>query len=237
MKTISILTPVRKRPENIFRMIESIKATQSQQNLIELVVRIDADDEVLNDPIFIRRLMESGRKDLLEIVMLLGPPTFPDLGTLWNDCCEYSKGDYLQMGGDDLIYRTLGWDQLVVDSFSKFPDEIVLVWAQDGGHNHVLATHGFVSRKWVQTTGWFTPRCGNTYANDDFIFAVGRETGRLCYLANCFIEHRRHFEGAENDPNYGRMMEHFQRSQEVLHGPVGRNIIDDAVSRLRSIMQ
>jgi hypothetical protein len=157
------------------------------------------------------------------------------LGCLWNECFNISTGDIIQMGGDDLVYETKDWDIKVVEGFKKFPDEIVLVWASDGTFANTLATHGFLSRKWVEAVGWFTPPMELTYANDNFIYNITAKLGRLLYMSEVSIKHV--WDGSNpDDPNYGRMGDYFQASQDVLNGEKGRILINESVERLRKVI-
>ena len=49
--------------------------------------------------------------------------------------------------GDDIVLRTLGWDQLVEAVFERWPDRIVFVHGRDG----------FLHRRWVDTLSYFVP--------------------------------------------------------------------------------
>ena len=234
MKTISILTPVRKRPDNIRRMIKSIKDTMSYETNIQLIYRADETDELINNPDFMAECFLN-IDERLYIHFLIGPETFPDLGCLWNECLEGCTGDIMQIGGDDLVYETKNWDKKIADKAGTFQDEVYLIWGADAIHNQTLATHGFVSRKWIETVGWFTPPCGLTYANDNFIHEIAARIGRHCFLGDVMIKHL--WEGQNDaDPNYHRMLTHFQRSNDFFYSEEGRKIIEEAAAKLRQIM-
>jgi len=200
---ISILTPSRKRPYNVQRMIDSLIKTCSGNHQIELVLRLDFDDEEE----YIKQIDNKGCLHL-SLTWVIDKPTFPNLSVLWNECLEYSAGDIIQMGGDDLIYSRENWDELVVQEFkSAFPNGIGFVYGPDGIFFSNLGTHGFVSRLWTDTLGYFTPPQGFTYYNDNWIFEIAKSIGKLHYVDRLFINHCRYPANHGTDPNYGRMTE------------------------------
>lgn len=235
LRTISILTPARKRPENILKMLESIKATQSKNHNIEVIFRADSSDEILGEEKF-RMEMFSLIDTRLYINLLYGPETFPDLGILWNDCYQKSHGDILMCGGDDLVFETQNWDEKVIEAFNKYPDEIALVWGPDGAFAAQLATHPIVSRKWVETLGWFFPPIGLTYANDNFLYNLANRLNRLHFISDLSIRHQWIGSGT-SDPNRDRMLSYFDKSHEILSGHIGQDCMKDAEMKLRSVMK
>jgi hypothetical protein len=233
MKIISIVTPIRRRPDNVKRMLNSIKETMSGLNKIQVIFRIDNNDEILDQDFRfeIYKMMEHQ----LTINFIMGPETFPDMGKLWNDCVPDIAGEIVQFGGDDLVYRTKDWDSMVVKAFEEYPDQIVMVWGNDSTFGSKLATHGFLSKKWIDTVGWFFPPIGLTYANDDFIFAMMRNLSRLHYIGELSIKHK--WDGSNpNAENYGRMGEHFQRSHDLVVSEIGQNCMREAINKLRAVM-
>jgi len=235
VKTISILTPARKRPQNILRMLDSIKNTKSDENNIEVIFRVDDTDNDLNDPSF-REAVYLMTDIRLFPRIVVGPETFPDLGCLWNDCLTVSHGDIFQMGGDDLVYETKDWDRVVIAKFEQFPDGVGLIWCEDKHFSASLATHGFISKKWVETVGWFTPPIGLTYANDNFLYNLANRLRRFYFIGDVTIEHK--WDGSNpNDPNYGRMGFEFDRSHEILSNNIGQDCMKEAETKLRGIMK
>jgi len=235
LQTISILTPARRRPNNILRMLSSIKQTKSGEHNIEVIFRVDKDDELLQDKVF-RGECYCLIDPRLYIQFVDGPATFPDLGCLWNECLNVCCGDILMCGGDDLIFETKDWDRLIVSAFEKFPDEIALVYGNDGNFGSSLATHPILSKKAVETVGWFFPPIGLTYANDNFIFNLYHRLPRLHFMGELSIRHQ--WDGTnQDDPNYGRMGGHFDRSHELLSSNEGQEWIRQAEIKLRKEMR
>lgn len=161
---ISILLPSRGRPENIERLYKSIMLTAVSPADIEIIVRLDDDDE-------------SEYKDFPLVKYIKGPRI--TLSKYWNECYEQSKGDILMHSGDDIIFRTEGWDDVVRNAFEKQPDKILFVFGDDGSpHNGNFGTHGFIHRKWAETVGYFVPPYFSSDYNDTWLNDVAKMLGR-----------------------------------------------------------
>lgn len=165
---ISILLPSRGRPDNIRRLVNSILETATKTDDIEAIVRIDLDDpnydEYMDNPPPLTTVFSGDRVVLSE---------------MWNECYEKAKGDILMHCGDDIIFRTYGWDTKVVEEFNRYPDNIVFVFGNDGSpHNGKFGTHGFIHRKWVETVGYFVPPYFSSDYNDTWLNDVARIIGR-----------------------------------------------------------
>ena len=200
-------------------MVISIGNTISGENPIEIIFRTDFTDDLTNDIDFKKEVLE-GCKSSVDIKWVVGPETFPNLSILWNDCLKRSSGQIIQMGGDDLIYSKESWDRIVVREFkSTFPNGIGFVYGPDGIFYSNLGTHGFVSRLWTDTLGYFTPLQGFTYFNDNWIFEIARKIGKLRYVESLFINHCRYPANHGKDPNYGRMADKHSQDQDRFNSP------------------
>jgi glycosyltransferase involved in cell wall biosynthesis len=161
---ISILIPTMNRPENIKRIYKSAMATADPDN-IEFVIYIDEDDRSY-DGIEFKRLRK-----------VIGPRIV--LSEMWNKCYEVATGPIFMHCGDDIIFRTQGWDKIVEETFESFPDNIVFVFGNDGSpHNGSFGTHGFIHKDWVDAVGYFVPPYFSSDFNDTWLNDVARMIGR-----------------------------------------------------------
>lgn len=141
---ISLLVPTRKRPERLAEMISSARAT-SNSGQIEILCYVTHDDASYDD------VAKS-----LSAAFIRGPRrTFSDL---WNPLVPYAAGDIFMLCADDVIFRTTGWPEIVEQAYADCADKILCVHGDDLHPNgKSFATLPFVSRKWVETLGYFTP--------------------------------------------------------------------------------
>lgn len=171
---ISVLCPTRQRPDNVRRLLESIAATAS--HAVEVVFRTDTDSP-LGDNL-------PGSTLFTEVC---GPRI--TLSQMWNEAYTASHGDIVMQCGDDIIFRTPGWDDRIREAFSTIPDNIALVYGDDGFHGIKHATHGFVHHAWVDTVGYLTPPYFSCDYGDTWLMEVAMLTSRLVYLPDVITEH------------------------------------------------
>lgn len=144
---ISILCPTRKRPAQLARMVQSVRATA--KTAVEIVAYVDDDDQ-------------SYPADCASKVVR-GPRII--LTDCWNRCADVAQSDIFLQGNDDIIFRTPGWDVIVEKAFAEYPDKIVLVFGDDGTHKMGnCSPHPFLHRRWMETLGYFVP----PYFSSDF---------------------------------------------------------------------
>lgn len=175
---ISVLTPTRGRPASVRRLIDSARTLAAGP--VEFVFRCDEDDPELEG---ITRQLENDA-NCLQIIGSRGV-----LSEMWNECYALSQGDIVMQCGDDIIFRSPMWDKAVEQAFFGYPDGIALVYGNDCLQGENLATHGFVTRKWVATVGHFTPSQFSSDYGDQWLFDVARGIGRTHYVPELVTEH------------------------------------------------
>ena len=135
------------------------------------------------------------------------------LSALWNHCAPYANGPILGHMGDDIVFRTPGWDARITEVFERYPDRIAFVHGNDGVHGNRLGTHGFVHRRWVDAVGHFTPDGFPHDYCDTWFTEVADTIGRRVYLPDVLTEHMHPDVGkAEYDQTY---REHAAAGQSV----------------------
>lgn len=179
---ISVLVPSRGRIIAFDRMVSSALAMATYPRQIEVIARLDSDDDEDYDLRWPRdwnlRFVKGDRILLSEA---------------WNEAYRASSGEILMHAGDDIEFKTPGWDAMVRNQFAQIPDRIGLVYGDDLSTNFPdLATHGFLHRRWVETVGYFLPPLFSCDWNDVWISEVAEKIGRLFPLPGMVIEHQHH---------------------------------------------
>lgn len=180
---ISILTPTRGRPDNISRLVYSACETALDPARLEFVFYVDRDDTESDN-----RIEQISMSLNYATTMTVAGERIV-LSEMWNACARAAKGDIMLHCGDDIIFRSDEWDQIVIDEFRKYPDGIVLVHGRDGYQDANLATHGFRHRNWVNVVGDFVPPHFSSDYNDTWVTEVADKLGRRVYLPNVYTEH------------------------------------------------
>lgn len=177
--SISILCPTRGRPASVARLLASIRRT-AVSDTIETIFYLDDDDPTLEATV-----------DLIHAdvrsVVVVGPRTV--LSRCWNVAYDEATGDIAMQCGDDIVFRTPGWDARVEAAFARYPDRIVLVHGNDLFQGARTATHGFLHRRWVEAVGEFVPGIFASDYADTWLTEVADRLGRRCYLPELVTEH------------------------------------------------
>lgn len=193
---ISLLLPTRQRPTELTRLVTSALSTASAADDLQLVTYIDDDDPSYDDlklPMAWTKVRGPRHHDGLV-----------NLSTKWNHCWEKCDGDVLMHCGDDIVFRTHGWDDAVRDALNSHPGKIAFVWCDDGGGGNQAAfgTHGFIHRNWAQTVGRFVPPYFVSDYNDTWFNDVADLAQIQHYLPEYLTEHMHYVHGkADKDLN------------------------------------
>jgi ribosomal protein L37E len=162
---------------------------------IEIVVWLDYDDPTL------KQYLELAR--LAGVLYQIGPRNIIH-SARWDKCLPLATGELLCHGNDDIIFRTPGWDQMVIAEFEDCPDKILMVHGDDLYiQREGFGCHPIISRRWLDTLGYFIPpyfdgEWGDTWVND-----LANRIGRRKFLP--FICEHLHFSRTkENCPRCGR---------------------------------
>lgn len=161
------------------RLWESAKQLADDPTRLEIVFYMDNDD--------VHSVRKFEEMDCPQVKGILGERIV--LSQMWNECFKVSSGDICMHCGDDIIFRTQGWDTLVEKHIMSQPDHIVFVHGMDGIQNEKLGTHGFLHRNWIDTLGYFVPPYFSCDYNDTWLTEVADLIGRRVYEPNLFTEH------------------------------------------------
>lgn len=176
---ISLLVPTRGRPMNMHRVWTSALSTANNKEDLEIIFYIDDDDSESIEK------FDSMKNNQVKAVF----GNRICLSQCWNKALEASSGDILWHGGDDNIFRTKGWDDIVRNEFNKYEDKMVFVFGRDGINDGCLGTHGFLHRNWVDVAGYFCPPYFVSDYNDTWFNDVFNDVGRRIFNDNFYIEH------------------------------------------------
>ena len=185
MEKISLVLPTRNRPNSIKRYCKSIIDTVPLERLkyIELCIYLDLDD-ILSEP-EIKRCIEDYK---LEIQFYRGERI--TMSAMWQvayDQC--ATGDIIKLSADDFVFRTPNWDMIVREEINKYEDKIVLVFGEDGIQHGNIATYSFVTRTWIEVSGFWLPSYFSSDYCDTWLDEVSRRINRRVYVESLMVEH------------------------------------------------
>jgi hypothetical protein len=185
---ISILCASRGRPQRFAQMATSARETAETPADINVRLALDADDPML---------------DQYPIADHINPVRQP-IAHLFNALAREDDGDILMTAGDDILFRTPGWDRKVAEVYARFPDGLFIASPMNGdGLQRV--NHWFTGRQWVDVFGWFMPAHFEHFGDDLWVEQVAYSCGRLVFMRDVLIEHMhkkfRNANGTQKAPN------------------------------------
>ena len=224
---ISICCPTRGRPEAMSRLLESVLATT--EDAPHIIFYIDEDDQVS-----INRASEMMENDQ-KVGYVLGPRI--TLSECWNKCAKAATGDILMFAGDDIVFKTKGWDRMVINTFESHPDKYIFVHGDDGHWGNQFGTHGFIHRKWYETVGYLLPPYFVSDYGDTWINDMSNLLRRRVYL-NFVTEHLHPAWGkAEMDQTHRERLERGEKANVAgIYAEMRPKLLED-VEKIRQAVR
>jgi len=235
---ISVLCPSRSRPALALRMAHS--ALDTAKGPVEVLIGLDCDDPQRQD--YYKMIDQSSGIPLFTFTPRVS------VGHIWNELAkdaisnvedesESEQQDHLfLMANDDIVFLTMGWDEAFASAARQYPDRIFVMWAEDGinGANH--AAFPCVSRKWIDTVGYFSPTDFKFFRHDTWIYDLGHRLGRLHFIPDVNIQHLHWSAGGVKDEitDLNRSSGQSQNDQRVWSETDWRRVND--AQKLREVM-
>jgi hypothetical protein len=116
---ISLLLPSRGRSKLVERLFDSIIATTSNIEQIEVILYLDEDDTNSH-------YLDSQN---IAVTKIIGQES--SMGGYNSACLALAKGRIIILINDDIIFRTNGWDEQIIAMDERFEDKIYLAYAND----------------------------------------------------------------------------------------------------------
>ena len=200
---IAILTPSRGRPKGFLQLVQSTLETCSGYHQIEHYCYLDWDDASVVE---YNALLSNYPQYSEQVMLTVNEPQ--SVSKSWNVLANEALkngANIIIVGNDDLIYRTENWDLRLVEEFSKFKDNIVCMWFEDGINSDQHCAFPIVSEDWIRTVGYLTPGMMNFGYNDTWIFDIAKLISRTHFIGDVLTEHM-HFslDKSEFDETYQR---------------------------------
>jgi len=181
--SISLLLPTRGRRRHVERLLAGVAATTADLTRLEIVAYVDCDD-VESHGIAHRAI---------RVQTLIRPPG-ATMGTMMRACYDVSRGRYVMLINDDVVFRTAGWDLEVIRAFTRFADDVALVYGNDLDQQESRPTFPIVSRAACDVIGSICPRGYyglhiESHLFDIFKRLVALGADRIVYLDDVVFEH------------------------------------------------
>lgn len=194
---ISLLLPTRGRVSLVRRLFASVVQTTENLRRVEIVLCIDEDD---------RESLEIDHPEL-SLIKTVGRPG-RTMGEMTRACYESSRGRYVMLINDDVIFRTTHWDVRVLETATRFSDDISLIYGNDLDQGDAVPTFPILSRAVCDLLGEVCPRGYRHLHIESHWLDIFKQLARLghkriCYLDEVIFEHMHYVVGkAAIDPTY-----------------------------------
>ena len=210
---ISVLVPTRHRPDRLRKMIQSFEQTQDGQ--ARLIFRADRDDPAT---VGITREHRTIVGDKLN-----GYASLPDF---FNELYKASDGDVLMVANDDVVFKTQGWDTLILDAANEYPDGVFDFGVMT--HNYLNFPLATISRRMADAVGFlFDPRF---FWGDIFWRDVTSTLGRAIPLHDVEIDH----EWVGFDPD--RVFMAGEKVRRADHSKYHAQAVAEAVEKVKELL-
>lgn len=178
----SLIVPTRARTDLLDRLLTSVRVTASRLSRIEVVLYVDDDDE---------ETLAYERPDM-RLVKHVGPRT--TMGRMTRACCRRSTERNLFLLNDDVVFRSPGWDEVVLAAVGQYPDGVALVYGNDLHQGGRLPTFPILPRVTCELLGWVCPgeylrAYIDAHLVDVFLHLRQHGHDRICYLPQVIFEH------------------------------------------------
>ena len=171
---------------NRLTLLTSILTTVDDINNVTVYYGVDEDDPTL--PV-IKKV--AAAIPCLKIVKIKNNGQFLGLGKLWNTLVDNSTEEIISMIGDDMVFKTPGWDTKLLEEFKHMPDDkIQAIHCNDDRYGSKLAANLFCHRKYADVLGGFMREEFKINWVDQWLHQVFSAFGRLKYREDIMIEHR-----------------------------------------------
>jgi len=201
---IGIHVPSRERMNRRLTLLTSIITSVNNINNVNVYFGVDEDDPTRK---VIYKVADA--VPCVKIINIKNNGRFIGLGKMWNICVNESDDDIISMIGDDMVFHTQGWDDMIIEEFSgkNLPeDKIKAVHCNDDYHGAKLAVNLFCHRKYNDIMGQFMREEFKINWVDQWLHQMFNCFGRLTYRKDIMIEHKHWVYGKAKHDNIATRM-------------------------------
>ena len=228
---IAIIVPTRERMNNRLTLLFSILTTIDNIDNVNIYYGVDKDDPTLDTIKKVASAIPS-----LKIVEIDNEGKFLGLGILWNKIVKVSNEEIISMIGDDMVFKTPGWDTMLLEEFKNMPkDQIQAIHCNDDCHGAKLAVNLFCHRKYVEILGHFMREEFKINWVDQWLHQMFSAFGRLKYRGDIMIEHRHWVLGKTPRDNTAIRMNDANGGKEVVSDKLWHDLVDERISDVKKL--
>jgi len=183
----ALICPTRGRPHRLKEFIESALTTATHPERVDIELYIDDDDQKITQ---YETVISNLRKNFSN--SLISSTLGPSIGVprAANLLFYQSTADIFMTSNDDQVFIDHGWDTRLDIEIEKYQDDIFCIWFNDNWESQNFCTFPIISRKWVETLGYFQFPFFEHYFVDAWIWMLAKAIDRDNYIHEIIVEHR-----------------------------------------------
>lgn len=182
---ICICIPSRGRYNYVNRLLTSaFKTVKNSQNII-VKYYINEDDKQLDQYKIQLESFKNRYPDSVDYI--IGPDQSPVYS--WNLIAENTEADLYMLAGDESIFKTKHWDELLFKYAEKYKDGICVLAPYDerGPHSYNTCTTPIVTKQWAQALGYYwNPALWHWYI-DGYTEKLVKAIDRFVYVKDVVV--------------------------------------------------
>jgi len=187
MQKISLLVPSRERLNLKLTLISSIITTAKNIDNVELLFGVDEDDPTRDIAYKIANAIS-----FVKIVDIQNEGKFIGINKIWNLLVPHAQGDILGYIGDDMIFKTPNWDEMIIQELTDdLPiDKIKLVHCYDGYRTtDEICVNAFLHKKYTEVVGYLCREEFLINWSDQWLYQTFKAFDRIKYRPDIHIQH------------------------------------------------
>lgn len=217
---IAWLCPTRCRVHSVKKLINSLESTCSNPANFVLYLGVDHDD---HDTIEYYTQYHQ-LKSYVQLIIIPDQKCFPGLPWIWNYMVSQTTESLIGMCGDDFVFMTDKWDEMIVNYWrTNYADNVELIHFDDclqlrhltdedkikkENLRDVVATNSIVHRDTVNLLDGYLPRYFKHLFCDTWLTHVYALAGRCTFIHNLKIKHEHHSITGDVDDTTRKLKQH-----------------------------
>tara|TARA_Y100000310_G_scaffold268936_1_gene281837 strand:+ start:134 stop:865 length:732 start_codon:yes stop_codon:yes gene_type:complete len=187
---IALLLPTRERMNLKLSFLCSALTRCKDPDNFTIYFGIDRDDPTLERCRKLEKVITN-----LKIVEFEPMGKDTNIHQLWNILAKESTEEIISMVGDDMIFTSENWDEVILNEF-KDGEKFKLVYGNDGFRDGTMCVNAFVHRFYYETTGYFLREDFIRNWADQWLYQIFKAFDRLIYKPDLMIKHNHWVFGA-----------------------------------------
>ena len=218
-RQISLLIPSRGRPERLIEMIASAWGTSDKTlQPLQFCIGLDEDDPAYST---YNKVLEEA-ETTLNLAYHISSKRMSAPDHLNKMATTIASGHLMFALGDDVIFRTPGWNKQINNAWDMIPDNILIAYCNNG-MNREKCEHFILHSDWIRITNNICPPYFRHFCVDAWVEDIAKRINRLVWLQHVIVEHM-HFK-------YGKALidETYKEVRQIIKDPLIPEI--DSISK------